>query len=145
MDEISWDRLIGPARVVDATKQRTIDASFLNNLEIQPGERLLFKTENSTHWKEDSFFKDYVYLTPDGAEKLSASRLAMVGIDYLSIGGGSDEENAQTHKILLKEKICILEGLDLSRVNPGLYEIFCFPLKIKGGDGAPARVLLRAC
>ena len=37
----------------------------------------------------------------------------------------------------------ILEGLDLSAVPPGRYEVFCLPLKIRGGDGAPARVVLR--
>jgi arylformamidase len=36
----------------------------------------------------------------------------------------------------------VVEGLDLSRIRPGLYTLYCLPLKIEGCDGAPARVIL---
>jgi arylformamidase len=39
--------------------------------------------------------------------------------------------------------VVILEGLDLSAVAPGGYELICLPLKIAAGDGAPCRALLR--
>jgi arylformamidase len=44
---------------------------------------------------------------------------------------------------LLTGGVIIIEGLDLREVEPGNYEMFCLPLKIKDGDGAPARVVLR--
>ena len=47
------------------------------------------------------------------------------------------------HHILLHAGLIILEGLDLSAVPPGDYDLLCLPLKIRQGDGAPARVLLR--
>ena len=37
----------------------------------------------------------------------------------------------------------IIEGLELSEVEAGDYEMICLPMKIEGGDGAPARVVLR--
>ena len=37
----------------------------------------------------------------------------------------------------------LVEGLDLSEVEPGEYEMSCLPLRLAGGDGAPARVVLR--
>ncbi len=37
----------------------------------------------------------------------------------------------------------VVEGLDLSEVEEGEYEMICLPLRIPGGDGAPARVLLK--
>ncbi len=43
---------------------------------------------------------------------------------------------------LLSEKVIILEGLDLSAVEPGKYTLYCLPLKLANGDGAPARVIL---
>jgi arylformamidase len=46
--------------------------------------------------------------------------------------------------ILLGAGIVIVEGLALGKVPPGDYELVCLPLKIKDGDGAPARVVLRA-
>jgi len=36
----------------------------------------------------------------------------------------------------------IVEGLDLRDGSPGAYDLVCAPLKIAGGDGAPARVFL---
>ena len=37
----------------------------------------------------------------------------------------------------------IIEGLNLSDAEPGVYEMYCLPLKIEGADGAPARVVLK--
>jgi len=44
----------------------------------------------------------------------------------------------------LEAGVIILEGLDLSAVEPGAYELSVLPLKILGGDGAPARAILRS-
>ena len=60
----------------------------------------------------------------------------LVGIDYLSIG---DEA---AHRVFLGNGVVPLEGLDLRRVDPGRYRLYCLPLKLVGSDGAPARVLL---
>ncbi|MGH9754929.1 MAG: cyclase family protein, partial [Blastocatellia bacterium] len=48
-----------------------------------------------------------------------------------------------THWTLLGNNVYIVEGLDLSEIAPGDYELICLPLKIKDGDGGPARVVLR--
>jgi arylformamidase len=37
----------------------------------------------------------------------------------------------------------VIEGLDLSTVEPGEHELICLPLKVEDGDGAPARAFLR--
>jgi arylformamidase len=57
--------------------------------------------------------------------------------------GGFETDGAETHRILLRAGIWIIEGLQLEHVEPGEYELFCLPLKIVGSDGAPARALLR--
>src|SRR5262249_21164944 len=46
-------------------------------------------------------------------------------------------------RILLGAGVVIIEGLDLSRVDAGFYDVVCLPLKILGADGAPARVAVR--
>ena len=48
-----------------------------------------------------------------------------------------------THLALLGNDVIVVEGLDLREVEPGDYELICLPLKIKDGDGGPARVVLR--
>jgi arylformamidase len=64
-----------------------------------------------------------------------------IGIDYLSIEE-YESPDSSVHKILLSNNIVIIEGLKLSNVTPGVYEIAALPLKIKGCDGSPARVVL---
>jgi len=66
----------------------------------------------------------------------------LVGIDYLSVDK-FDRVHADVHHILLNKGIIIIEGLDLNEVKPGEYELIALPLKIKDGDGSPARVVLR--
>jgi arylformamidase len=143
VDAISFDQLLGEARVVEVTDGPSIGAAQLRPVDPRPGERLLFKTRNSARcWQTDRFLSDYVYLSTEGAALLAERRVRTVGIDYLSIAGM--EEGVPTHRALLEHGICIIEGLDLSSVQPGSYELLCLPLRLAGADGAPARVLLRA-
>ena len=65
-----------------------------------------------------------------------------VGVDYLSVGGYR-VDGARIHRILLEAGIWIIEGLDLSAVSAGRYEMVCLPLKLHEGDGAPARAIVR--
>jgi arylformamidase len=144
VDAVPLDQLLGEARVVDVGEAPSIGAAQLRTVDPRPGERLLFKTRNSARcWKADRFLPDFVYLSLEGAALLAERRVRTVGIDYLSIAGM--EEGVPTHRALLEQGICIIEGLDLSSVHPGSYELICLPLRLAGADGAPARVLLRAC
>lgn len=137
-DQLPLDVLVGPARVVDATSvDGPLDAHALGTLDLAGAERVLFKTTNSALWSRDRFSSDSVTLAEDAARELVARGVRLVGIDYLSIG----DEGA--HHALLEAGIVAIEGLDLSGVEPGDYELVCAPLKLAGSDGAPARVLLR--
>jgi arylformamidase len=69
-------------------------------------------------------------------------RVRTVGIDYLSVGGFT-QDLVETHEILLGAGVWVIEGLLLGHVEPGRYELACLPLKIAGCDGAPARAALR--
>jgi arylformamidase len=141
VERIGLDRLIGPARVVDLGEVERIDPSHLESVDLRPQDRVLFKTRNSRHWQERQFRPDYTFLSPEAARWLVQRDVWTVGIDYLSIGG--IESGVETHRILLGVGICIIEGLDLSRVGPGAYDLICLPLRLEGLDGAPARVVLR--
>ncbi|AKV00234.1 Metal-dependent hydrolase [Labilithrix luteola] len=134
--------LIGVARVV-AVEGRTIDRADVEALNLEEGERVLFKTSNSARcWNTDEFVPDYVYVTVDAAQHLADRRIALLGVDYLSMGG--PDHGPRAHRILLRAGVCILEGLDLRQVGPGTFEMVALPLLIPGSDGAPARVLLRS-
>jgi len=143
VDTLLLDDLIGEAVVIDATGNSEISASVLGNLGIPPGtKRILFKTDNSRHWerKESAFFTDYVAISDDGAVWLIENGCTVVGIDYLSIAPFYD--TVSTHKTFLKAGVIVIEGIDLSSISPGNYHLICLPLKLQGGEGAPARVVL---
>jgi arylformamidase len=64
-----------------------------------------------------------------------------MGIDYLSVQGYRDT-SPETHRMLLRAGIALIEGLDLSQVRPGHYKLYCLPLKLVGAEGTPARTIL---
>jgi arylformamidase len=143
VEEIPLNLLIGPAIVLDIQTKENITRADLIKADFPPKiKRILLKTSNSSLWEsgEKEFQKDFIGLAPDGAGFLVESGIEVVGMDYLSVAPFQDQE--PTHKILLKNRILIIEGIDLSGIDPGEYTLICLPLKIKDSDGAPARVLL---
>lgn len=132
------ENLIGPARVIEIKDPDSIKAEELRAHKLGHRERLIFKTSNSERcWKTSQFIPDFVSIAADAADYLASLNTLAVGIDYLSAGG------PETHRTLLGAGVVIVEGLNLTGVSPGRYELLCLPLKL-GGDGAPARVLLRS-
>jgi arylformamidase len=67
--------------------------------------------------------------------------ISLIGVDYLSVQQYSDDST--THQILLGADTVVLEGLNLSNVKAGFYELICLPLRIVGAEAAPARAILR--
>jgi arylformamidase len=143
LDQVPLEVFIGPARIVDVGEAEVIDAALLSKFNLDGVRRVLFKTRNSRYWRETGEFRqDFVYLETDGAALLVERGLRLVGIDYLSIEKFNFDQPT-THWTLLGAGVVIVEGLDLTEVSPGDYELICLPLKIKDGDGGPARVVLR--
>lgn len=139
-DALPLDAMIGPAVVVQADGV-DIDREFLMGAGIQDATRVLFKTRNSGLGLIPPFREDFTHLTPDAAQYLVERGVKLVGIDYLSIERFKSKDHA-VHRAFLRGGVVIVEGLDLSGVAPGLYELICLPLKVVGGDGAPARAVL---
>jgi arylformamidase len=111
---------------------------------MQTKDGFLFKTLNSTRrWSSEDFIEDFVYVSQGAARYLADREIQTVGIDYLSVGGFR-EDGVETHRVLLEAGIWVIEGLDLSEVEPGEYELICLSVKIERSDGAPARAILRA-
>jgi arylformamidase len=143
LHEMPLDAAIGPARVIEIRDTESIKPEELEFHSIQQGERVLFKTVNSVRgWQTDTFLEDFVYISHEAARYLAAVGVQTVGIDYLSVGGYT-QDAVETHVALLGSGIWIIEGLDLSQVDAGTYELICLPIKITGSDGGPARAILR--
>jgi arylformamidase len=134
-ETLPLDALVGPARVLDLTAAKQLDAAAFDGVEL--AERVLLKTSNSELWARGTFVEDALQLDGGAAQVLVDGGVRLVGIDYLSIG------DHDAHRVLLGAGVVPVEGLDLRGVEPGDYDLICAPLKLVGSDGAPARVLLR--
>jgi arylformamidase len=148
LSSLPLEALLGEARVLRIPDEaRAITAAHLEAQDLRGATRVLFHTRNSAFWSDASgpFRKDFTYLEADAARFLVQRGVRLVGIDYLSIEKFGSED-FETHRLLLSAGVVILEGLDLSEIAAGDYELLCLPLKIVGGagDGAPARAVLRS-
>ncbi len=137
VDRIPLDHLYGRAVVVAMPDVDVVTAADLDGIE---GDIILLKTKNCKLWDSDEFSKDYVCLDESAGQWLIDHHVKTIGIDYLSIG--CFESGEAVHKLVLGAGITAIEGLDLRKVEPGEYTLACLPLKIKDGDGAPARAFL---
>jgi arylformamidase len=143
VDTLDLNALVGLALVTEARDADALTADVLAELAIPLGtERVLFRTRNSNLWARgaQAFDEDFVAITEDGARWLVERGIRLVGVDYLSVAPFS--ASIPTHQMLLRAGIVLLEGVNLSDVRPGMYQLVCLPLKIDGVDGAPARAIL---
>ncbi|CAN5736657.1 cyclase family protein [soil metagenome] len=142
VDALPLNLLIGRARVVELTRRGGITADDLAAAGLREDLRVLFKTPNSALWNSEAFHEDYTHLTDAGARYLVEQGVKVVGIDYLSVEQFK-KPGAPAHRTLLSNGVIIIEGLNLAEAEAGMYEMYCLPLPIVGGDGAPARVILK--
>lgn len=143
IDKMPLSATIGKSRVIEIRDKEFITEKEIRSHRIRKGERILFKTGNSkTRWDNKPFMKKFVHLSTGAAEFLSERKVRTIGIDYLSIGG-YEGNVVEVHNIILKAGIWVIEGLNLSKIEPGEYELNCLPIKLTGADGAPCRALIR--
>lgn len=157
IDEMPLTTMIGPARVIEIKDRESIKLGELAPYDVQHGERILFKTQNSSKlYDTDEFSKEYVYVSYEAAEYLVNRGVVLVAIDYLSICKYETEADwasiseylkesdmHRVHRIFLENGIYILEAINLSGVEPGEYELICLPIKLERGDAGLARAVLR--
>ena len=144
IEQLSLEVLTGPCYVTqlpDGVEAITVEALEGMSLPAD-AKRILFGTSNSRFWSrgETEFQEDFVAVLEDGAQWLVEHGIQLVGVDYLSVAPYGD--SVPTHRILLEAGVVVVEGLDLSAVPRGFYDLYCLPLKLLGADGAPARAIL---
>jgi arylformamidase len=142
VDRIPLERLIGPAAVLDLPAElASVGAAELAGQDLRGHRRVLLRTRNSAAAAETRFTPDYCSLSPDGAQYLIDQGVELVGIDAPSVEPFGSADFA-VHHLLLGRGVVIVEGLDLSSVSAGIYQLVCLPLRLAGLDGAPARAVL---
>lgn len=128
IDQFPQDVFIGECAVVEAPPGPITGAFAEDNFPWQDCERLLIKGNGLAYFMESS-----AYYVVDSGVKL-------LGTDSQTIGNSSS--NSVIHKAILGADIPIIEGLDLSNVEPGRYFLMAQPLKVSGVEAAPCRAVL---
>ena len=165
-DQIPLDRLIGPAVVIDVSAASAADRDYrfsIADLELweqaygrlPDGAILLFNTGSSRLWPDRKAYMGTDERGPDAVAKLhfpglSAElaqylvdnrKVAAVGLDTPSLDYGQSKD-FMVHRILLAANIPGFENVaDLDKLPPKGATVIALPTKIRGGSGAPLRIV----
>lgn len=138
LDEVPLEVYVGPCLVLDVRGHSPVGPDVLDGVAELP-ERLLLYTGQPAHWA--TFPEDFAALDPDFVRQAAARGVRLIGTDSPSV----DPLTSKTldgHRAFLETGLLILEGVNLSAVTPGRYQLICLPLPLAGVDGAPARAVL---
>ena len=142
-EQMDLSLLMGPVYVVDLTEWEGHLTAEAFAPVPEGVERLIAKTKNGQATLQTAFNEHFVGLTEDGANWLKGRGIRLFGLDYFSVGALDDGSIAHAHRAFLSQSGAIaLEGLTLTEVEEGWYELVCLPLKLQGCDGAPCRAVL---
>lgn len=143
LESFPLDIFVGPAHVAHLPEADVIGPKELESAAIpMTAERLLLRTRNSAFWQDEAatFRTDYAALSPEGAAWIVERGIRLIGADYLSVQRFRD--GPETHRVLMRGGVAILEGVNLSTVAPGDYRLICLPLWLGEAEAAPARAVL---
>jgi arylformamidase len=142
MEQVELSAYLGPATVVTVEREAgpLVPADF-PGLDWPQVRRLLVHSVASAKPVEQ-FPTAYVYPSPELAAFMADHQIVLFGSDAPSMDD-MDSQILPGHKALRRHHIAILEGLALTGVPDGTYELIALPLKIQSGDGSPVRAILR--
>ena len=137
IDEVPLSNLIGRCRVLDVgTAGTTITEDYLKG-KLEGATRILLRTRFSG---SRSFVENYPSLDITAARMLSKKGIRCIGIDSPSVE--SFRGDGAVHREILGHGCSIIEMLDLAAVEEGEYTMAALPLRLRGLDGSPARIVL---
>jgi arylformamidase len=152
IDRMPLDAYVGDAVVVDLTRLFAGGGGELDRArqirvaDLQPfsasferAPRLLLKTGV---WQNSKVFPDWIpVIARDVSGWLGERKVKLLGLDLPSVDP-IEAKKLTNHYALAAARIAIVESLDLSEIEAGIYHFAALPLKIAGGDAGPVRAVL---
>jgi kynurenine formamidase len=151
VDEYPLSRLTGEGVVlgVEVDGSRAVDRGDLVGADtLRDGDAVLLSFGWAEHAGTEAYHR-YPWLSTDLADWLLARDVSLLGMDTLSPdepreSRDSDADPYPVHRRLLRAGVPVVENLaDPSALVGERVEVVCAPLSLRGGDGAPCRVLVR--
>jgi long-chain acyl-CoA synthetase len=151
IDQVPLSTLVGPAVVADLGPADPLEEISLARLQAAVGgglahPRLLLRFGWSARFGRMDFYTESPFLARDACRWLVEQGAALVGMDIPSpddprLGYGSAEDSPN-HHILLGAGVILLEYLNnLEQLSGPEVFLAALPLRVRGADGAPARVI----
>ena len=137
IERLNIDTCIGEITCVDMRHKKAGDVVTKQDLEgVKVTKRMLFVFAWYKKWKTDEFYKGFPYFSEDAVNYLLEGNMELMALDTPS----PDDHKAMLAKdVIIVEYLTNTEEIDFSK----RHEIIALPLKIKGADGSPARVVLK--
>jgi len=148
IEKVDLSILCGKIKIVDFTNVQQggfVSLSMLKNIEVE--QRMLFRFDWHKKWKTPEYYNNFPYFEEDAIDYLINNGMQLIAIDTPSPDSGiniSSFDDSPNHKKLLKNNVVIIEYLNnTDLLNPKFENsIYALPLKIKGSDGSPSRVIV---
>ena len=137
---------LGPCRVVHCIGVRPlvqwehIRHAIKNTTNTLPP-RVLVQTY--THMPVDRWDPHLAAYAPATVQRLADLGVRLIGIDTASIDP-ADSKTLDSHQVIRRSGIRVLENLVLDDVPEGDYELIALPLKLVQADASPVRAILRS-
>lgn len=147
IDDYDVSRFVGDAWVIPVAvqpRQKIVVKDLgIYAAKIQKGDSIILKTGWSAFVQEPKYREEIPGIHESLAHWLVEKGINMLGVEPPSVADVTDmEEVTKIHEILLDGDIIIVEGLtNLESLTQERVKLVALPLKIKDGDGAPARVI----
>lgn len=133
-------------RITDIQPGALITIQHIKEIQdkIKKGEGVIFHTNWSKHLPDlQKWRNELPRISKELAQFLVNQGITMVGVEPPSVADVNNITEVTTiHRILLGGDVIIIEGLtNLEKIGSDYVQIIALPLKVKNGDGAPARVI----
>ena len=140
IDRRSLDLYLGRCQVVRIAAERNTRVAPDALPEVIQAPRVLLAT--GTYPDPTVFSEDFAALSVELIDVLAEAGVQLIGVDTPSVDLFRSKDLPAHHRVLHHD-MAILEGLVLTDVPEGLYELIALPLKLVGFDASPVRAVLR--
>jgi len=148
VENIPFDQLVGPATVLDLSS--TPDFTAIGTTELSDRlhgksvERLIIRFDWDLQLNTKRYYFDHPFLSETACEWLVENGCRLLALDTPQPdnpqNGHDCLKDAPNHRILLGAGVVIVEYLiNIRDIRGEVVDLVVAPLKIKAGDGAPAR------